>query len=175
MIGSVYLGSWRASDSSLLNLSGLDNYLANLFNESSVIIPGYVSTLPVLYGDGIFSCLPTIHLRYSNHNVNERRINTRLSSIRQNIEHIFGVHKNTFHLFNRPERFKLLHQGVDATQLIFNSCLLLNCYTCFNESTREFMLRATSICQYLPLDEDIPPSPTVTDDILGEVYNYRIS
>ena len=121
MIGSVYLGSWRVSDSSLLNLSRLNNYLTNLFHESSVIISVNDPTLPVLYGDEIFPCLPTILPRYSNLNVNERRINTRLSSIRQSIEHIFGIHKNTFHLFNQSERLKLLHQGVDAAQLIFDS------------------------------------------------------
>ena len=175
MIGSIYLGSWRVSDSGMLNLSGLDNYLTTLFHENEIIIPGNIPTLPVVYGDGVFPCLPTILPRYNNPNVDERRINTRLSSIRQNIEHIFGVHKNIFQLFNRPEKFKLLHQGQDAIQLIFNSFLLLNCYTCFNESTCEFILRAPTISEYLPLDEQLPQSPTITDDILGEVYDYYIS
>ena len=33
MFGSIYVGSWRVSDSGLLNMSGLDSYLSNLFNE----------------------------------------------------------------------------------------------------------------------------------------------
>ena len=145
ILWSMYLESWRVSDSCLLNIDELDNCLTNLFHETGIIIPGDVPSLPVLYGNGAFPCLPTILHRYSDPNVNERRINTRLSSVRQSIEHIFGIHKNIFHLFHQPERFKLLHLGVDAIQLIVNSFILLNCDTCFNESAYECMLRASSM------------------------------
>ena len=123
MIGSVYLGSWRVSDSGLLNLSGLDACLTNLFHEEGIVIHGEQPMLPVLYGDGVFPNLPTILPRYNDPSVDERRINTRLASVRQNIEHIFGLHGNLFQLFKLPDRFKLLHQGHDAFQLIFNSFL----------------------------------------------------
>ena len=172
MIGSIYLGSWRVSDSGLLNLSGLDTYLSDLFSENNIIIPGNEPSYPVLYGDGVFPTLPTVLPRYSNPSQDERRINTRLSNARQNIEHIFGLHRNIFKLFDRPERFQLLHQGNEAVRLIFNSFLLLNCYTCFNESRCSFFLRPPSIGEYLPIEEELPNAPNVTDQMLGEVYQF---
>ena len=39
MIGSVYVGSWRESDSGLLNMSGLDSYLSDLFREYDMHLP----------------------------------------------------------------------------------------------------------------------------------------
>ena len=57
MIGSIYIGSWRVSDSGLLNLSGLDQCLTTMFHEEGVMIGGDIPTLPVLYGDGVFPCL----------------------------------------------------------------------------------------------------------------------
>ena len=145
IIGSIFLGSWRVSDSGLLNLSGLNSYLSSLFHENQIIINGTQPSYPVLYHDGVFPTLPTILPRYSNPTVNERRINTRLANVRQNIEHIFGLHNNLFKLFKYPERFQLLHQGEEAVELIFNSFLLLNGYTCFNTSPCNFLLPAPSI------------------------------
>ena len=65
----------------------------------------------VLYDDNVFPNLSTILLRYNNPIINERRINTRLANVRQNIEHIFGLDRNIFKLFRYPERFQLLYQG----------------------------------------------------------------
>ena len=172
MIGSIFVGSWRVSDSGLLNLSGLDTYLSSIFHENGIIINGTELSYPVLYGDGVFPNLPTILPRYNNPSLNERRINTRLANVRQNIEHIFGLHRNVFALFKRPERFQLLHQGKEAVRLIFNSFLLLNCYTCFNESTCPFLLRPPQIHEYLPLEEPLAEAPNVEDSDLGEVYTY---
>ena len=172
MIGSIFIASWRVSDAGLLNLSGLNTYLSSLFHENNIIINGTEPSYPVLYGDGIFPNLPTILPRYSNPTVNEKRINTRLANVRQNIEHIFGLHKNVFKLFRHPDRFQLLHQGKEAMKLMFNSFLLLNCYTCFNTSPCSFILSAPSIEEYLPLEEELLPISEVTDEHLGEVYNH---
>ena len=81
--------------------------------------------LPCVYGDGIFPILLTVLPRYSNPSATETRINARLSSARQSIEHVFALHSNVFELFNHPEKFKLLYQGNEAVHLIFNSFLIL--------------------------------------------------
>ena len=128
--------------------------------------------LPVVYGDGIFSVLPIILQRYTNPSVDDNRINTRLVSVRQNIEHIFVLYSNVFELFNNPKRLKLLHCGKENVQLIFNLLLLLNCYKCFDGSPNSFEMNPPSITEYLPLDDMLPPAPDVTADLLGEVYNY---
>ena len=58
MIVSIFLESWRISDSGFLNLSGLDTYLSSLFHENE--ISGTQPSYPVLYGDGVSPNLPTI-------------------------------------------------------------------------------------------------------------------
>ena len=104
MIGSVYLGVWRVSDSGLLNMSGLDSYLVSLFTEFEMKLVGAYDQFPALYGDGIFPQLATIVARYGMPNENEGRVNRRLASARQSIEHLFGLHKNLFGLFSIPQR-----------------------------------------------------------------------
>ena len=50
----------------------------------------------------------------------------------------------------------------------------LNCYVCLNESPNNFDIRPPSLEEYIPLDEVLIPAPDITDDLLGEVYNYNI-
>ena len=174
MIGSVYLGAWRVSDSGLLNMSGLDTYLSSLFNEFNMRLAGAFNQFPAVYGDGIFPQLTTIVARYGLANQNEARVNRRLASVRQSIEHIFGLHHNTFALFSIPHRFKLLVYGVDCQMMVLNSFFLLNCFTCFNESPNNFDIRPPTIEEYLPLNEIIEHAPDITDEQLGDVYNYYV-
>ena len=170
MIGSIFLGSLRVSDSGLLNMSNLNGYLVDMFHENDISLSG--DYCPCLYGDGIFPVLPTILPRYSSPNSDEARINTRLSSVRQSIEHIFALHSNVFELFNHPKKFKLLHCGHESVHLIFNSFLLLNCYNCLNRSSSTFVLPSPTLEEYLPLDEVLEHHPIVTDEDLGEVYRF---
>ena len=172
MIGSVFVAAWRVSDSGLLNMSGLDTYLSRLMREFSMELPAEFNQLPALYGDGIFPQLCSIIARYSLANKNEVRVNKRLASVRQSIEHIFALHHNIFGLFSIPKRFKLLVHGLECRKIVLNSFLLLNCYVCFNESPNNFNIRPPTIEEYLPLDEIMKPVPIVTDEDLGEVYDY---
>ena len=121
MFSSIYVASLRTSDSGLLNMSGLDNYLSSLFRELHVRMATAFDQFPAVYGDGIFPQLATIVARYSSPDVNESRINVRMSSVRQSIEHIFALHKNTFKLFNVAERFRLMLGGMHCYMLLFNS------------------------------------------------------
>ena len=95
MFSSIYLASMRVSDSGLLHMSGLDNYLSSLFCELNITMINKFDQYPAVYGDNIFSQLATIVARYSspNENENENRTNVHLSSMRQSIEHIFVLHK----------------------------------------------------------------------------------
>ena len=145
MFGSIYLASLRVSDSGLLNMSGLDNYLSSLFRELNISMINAFDQYPAVYGDGIFPQLCTIVARYSSPNASENRINVRMSSVRQSIEHIFALHKNTFDLFNIAARFRLMQGGVECYMLVFNSFFLLNCYVCLNESPNNFDLRPPSL------------------------------
>ena len=172
LFGSVFVGAWRVSDSGLLNMSGLDTYLSRLLNEFNMKLPAAFNQLPALYGDGIFPQLCSIIARYSMGNENEQRVNRRLASVRQSIEHIFALHTNLFGLFSIPKRFQLLVHGLQCRKMVLNSFFLLNCHVCFNESPNNFNIRPPTIEEYLPLDEVMKPAPIVNDEDLGEVYNY---
>ena len=105
MFGLIYIAFLRVSDSGLLNVSGLDTYLSNLFTEFNMQMNNTFGQFPALYGDDVFPQLATIVARYATPNINEGRINVRLSSVRQSIEHIFALHKNVFNLFSFADRF----------------------------------------------------------------------
>jgi hypothetical protein len=92
LIGSIYLASWRNSDSGVLNMSGLPDYLQEILRDSEL---HYIyrngierQELPALYADGIFPQLVTIMARYRNPNELQGRVNRRLASVRQTIEHL---------------------------------------------------------------------------------------
>ena len=172
MIGSVYVGAWRVSDSGLLNMSGLDTYLTQLFNEFNLRLGDAFNQFPACYGDGIFPQLATIIARYAMADENEDRVNRRLAGARQSIEHLFSLHYNIFGLFNIPDRFKLLVHGVECRKMVIDSFFLLNCYNCLNESPNNFDLRPPSIEEYLPLSEAIDSTSVIPDAALGELYNY---
>ena len=94
------------------------------------------------------------------------------ASICQCIEHIFAFHYNLFKLFRQPEQFRLVCYGVEAYKLFFNSYLLWNCYQTIYHLPNYFLLEPPSLEEYLPIDEMINTAPIISDDELGEVYNY---
>ena len=67
---------------------------------------------------------------------------------------------------------KLLVHGLECRKMVLNSFLLLNFHVCFNESPTNFNIRPPTIEEYLPLEEVMKPAPIVSDEDLGEVYNY---
>ena len=64
MVGSVYLGAWRVSDSGLLTMSGLDSYLTSIFNKFNMKLAGTHNQFPAVYGDAIFPQSADIVSRY---------------------------------------------------------------------------------------------------------------
>ena len=114
MFGSVYIGPMRVSDVGLMNISDLDTYLSQLFREFSMHVCGASNQFPAVYGDRIFPQLSTTVARYLTPDKNEDRINTRLASVRQSIERIFGFHTNTFTLFSNTDRCCLLISGTES-------------------------------------------------------------
>ena len=95
-----------------------------------------------------------------------------MATVQQSIEHLFSLHKKLFQIFSRPLRFRLLFSGVETMKMIFTSFIILNCYICFNESGNNFVVRPPSIEEYLNLDEELVAAPEVSDEDLGEVYQY---
>ena len=99
MIRSVFVGELRESDIKLLNMSGLDTYLSNLFRKFYIELPGAYHQFPALYGDVIFPHLSTIIARFSGDADYIRRLNRRMAGVRQRLKHLFGLHHNIFNLF----------------------------------------------------------------------------
>jgi hypothetical protein len=175
MIGSIFVASLRHSDSGLLNMSGLNIYLTSLFRDfrENMLGPNQ-DIFPAVYGDGIFPALSCIVPRYvHNRGPAETAINVRMASLRQCIEHLFGLHKNLFVLFSTPRLLRLLDTGVETRKKVLVSFFILNCYQCLNESMNHFDLRPPSLEEYIPCNEVIPPAPEVTDDELGETYQFH--
>ena len=160
MIGSIFIGSMRHNDNGLQNMSGLNDYLFSIL-PPLYQTPTHTNVFPALYGDGIFATLATIIGPYRAPNWEQRVVNTRMSSLREDIEHKFS---QVFGLYRvlRPSWIHNLFFNAEHVRKLFFTCLFMsNCYTCFNESrNRYFNLRAPSIDQYLPLTEVLVMAPT---------------
>lgn len=114
MFGSIFIGTLSVSDSSVLNMSGLDTYLSSLFYEFHLVIELAYNQFPALYDGGIFLQLSKIVARYGNPNCDEDQMNTRMASVRESIEHLFTLHDQTFGL-SSFHRLQLLLNGVEVS------------------------------------------------------------
>ena len=93
LFGSIFIGSLRKNDNGILAMSELDNYLQDLFTENNMILPG--DHFPAVYADGIFARLPCVVARYRHmQNVQFQRINARMASLCESIEHVYVHHHN---------------------------------------------------------------------------------
>jgi hypothetical protein len=176
MVAGVFGTSASHNDIGVLNLSRLQEYL------EEILFPDYVmdgGLLPVLYGDAIFQNInhTTIISRYELVGTVEemeflRRLNFRMSGIRQSIEHMYGQLFNLFRLLKTPRQFKIYNDGQLAYRVEVISFFILNCYTCLNGSPCNSMFNtvAPSLQEYLPLHEPLQhyiPNDDVT-------YNFYI-
>ena len=159
MIGSIFICSLRHNDNGVQNLSGLNDYLLTLLDPLYQNEHGH-NIYPAVYGDGIFATLATIMKPFPNPNPEQRIVNTRFSSLREDIEHKFSQVFGLFRILNMQSRHHLFWNGEHVRKL-FHACLFVsNCYTCFNESrNRAFEVRAPTLQQYLPLEERLNPAP----------------
>jgi hypothetical protein len=171
MVGSVFVASIRHNDNGVLNMSGLNAYLVSLLHRLAIPPSNF---LPALYGDGIFQVLETLIPRYRGTlTLRQRRMNLRMSGLRQSVEHCFAHHKNIFRLFSKKIGLSIYMSGETIRKLILVSFFVLNCYFCFNETmSGYFQLQPPTLEDYLPLDEELEEAPVVTDDQLGLVYTY---
>lgn len=158
MIGSIFVCSLRQNDNGVQNLSGLNSYLLSLLQP--LYFRNGNPIYPAVYGDGIFSTLACIMKPYPNPNHEQRIVNTRFSSLREDIEHKFSQVFGLYPILNTQSRHHLFWNG-DYVRMLFHTCLFIsNCYTCLNESrNRAFNLRAPTLQQYLPLDEVLIQAP----------------
>ena len=164
MIGSVYICSQRHNDNGVQNLSGLNDYLVQILqplwhNQS---VPIY----PALYGDGIFATLATIIKPYQQPNEIQAIINTRFSSLREDIEHKFSQVFNIYKILRAQHRHQLFYNAEWIRKQFFVCLFLTNCHTCFSESrNRRYNTRAPTIQRHLPLDEELPAAAPELDTI----------
>jgi hypothetical protein len=158
MIGSIYICSLRQNDNGVLNLSGLNEYLILLLEP--LYWRGQQPVYPAVYGDAIFTNLATITRGYPDPNHVQRIVNTRMSSLREDIEHKFSLVFNLYQVLRCSWRFQMFFNGEHIRRLFFTCLFVSNCYTCFNESrNRQFNLRAPTIAAYLPLNEVLVMAP----------------
>jgi hypothetical protein len=176
MVAGVFGASGSHNDVGVLNLSHLTEYLEEiLFPE--FVMPG--GLLPVLYGDAIFQNVNhmTIIARYNIVGTVEemefiRRLNFRMSGIRQSIEHMYGSLFNLFRLLKMPRQIKLYNDGQLSYRLGIICFFILNCYTCLNGSACNSMFNTTppSLQEYIPLEEELQHYVPNNDN----VYDFYI-
>ncbi len=101
-----------------------------------------------------------------------RKLNFRMSGIRQSIEHMYGLLFNLFHLLQMKRQFKILHDRKLSYRLGLVCFFLLNCYTCLNGSACNSMFNTfpPTLEQYLPVDEELEKYSD-NDDF---VYNFYV-
>jgi hypothetical protein len=121
MVAGVYGKSTSHNDIGVLNLSGLVEYLENILHPDFEMDGG---VLPALYGDAIFVNVPhtTIVIQFNivgNAAEQEflRRLNFRMSGVRQSIEHMYGALFNLLHLLKMTRHIKLFRCGQTACRL----------------------------------------------------------
>ena len=90
---------------------------------------------------------------------NEKAFNSRMNSLRQCIELLYGLLINKFRILSDKKQFKLLKEGDRAIRSASVCFFLLNCWTCFNgnQVNTIFQSQAPTIDEYLPLNEVLPP------------------
>jgi hypothetical protein len=163
MVAGVYGTSANNNDLGVLNLSRLSTYLERLLHPAYTLAGGI---LPALYGDAIFQLVnySTIIAKHPLVGTIEeqqviKRLNFRMSGVRQSIEHMYGALFNLFHLLKMPRQFRLLYDAETAYRTGVVCFFLLNCYTCFNGSACNSMFETfpPTIEEYLPLDEQLLP------------------
>lgn len=159
MIGSIYICSLRHNDNGVQNLSGLNEYLVRILQP--LYSRGGRNIFPAVYGDGIFTPLATIMRPFLSPNEEQQILNQRFSSLREDIEHKFGQLFILYQVLRAFWRHQVFFDAEHVRKLFFSCLLMSNCYTCFNESRNTvFNLRAPTIQQWLPVDENIPLAPT---------------
>ena len=165
IIGCVFITELRQNDNGVQNISGLNNYLVQLFG---ILLIG--GLFPCLFCDGVFALLATIVPRYVDPTPAEHLVNMRLASIRECIEHVLGDHYNRFALFKVPHYFRLYNRGVRVRRMCLTSFFILNCYYCLcGTRSRFFGQMQPGLETYLPLDEVLVPAPAVN---LGSVWDF---
>ena len=160
MIGSIFICSLRHNDNGVQNLSGLNEYLVQILQP--LYQQGGLPVYPAIYGDGIFTPLATIMRPYTRPNHEQRIINTRFSSLREDIEHKFAQVFGLYKVLRDATRHRLFWDAEHVRKLFFCCLFTSNCYNCFNESrNRAYDLRAPTLEQHLPLNEQLIPPPVV--------------
>ena len=170
MIGTVFVASLRHNDTGLVNMSGLNDYLYNLFHSQNLELPN--GLLLATYGDAIFTNHKTVISQNRKLTDAERILDFRMSAQRIHVEHCFADHNNLFGMFFRHSwRLQLFNGGEHVRRLITVSFLIQNCYYCVESQSAFFPEagRAPTLAQYLPLDEEITPVP-IAD--LGSEFNF---
>jgi hypothetical protein len=159
MMGSIYICSLRHNTNGVQNLSGLNDYLVQLLSPLCRIQNQWV--YPAVYGDAIFTPLATVTRPYLNPNEEQKIVNARFSSLREDIEHKFAQVFGLCQVLRASWRHQLFFNGEYVHKLFFVCLFVSNCYCCFNESRNQrFNIRAPTLAQYLPLEEVLaPPSP----------------
>jgi hypothetical protein len=112
IIGLVFITKLRQNDNGVQNMSGLNDYLLELFHGIFIDV-----LFPALYCDEIFAVLAMILPRFTNPTPELHLLNMRMAYIWQCIKHVFGDCQALFKLFTVPHYLDLFNQGVKVQRI----------------------------------------------------------
>jgi hypothetical protein len=130
MFSGIFGASMSHNDVGVLNMSTLTTYMENILYPNHIMAGGL---LPALYGDAIFMSLnyATILAKYNlmgNVEVDNliRKLNRRISGVRQAIELMYGQLFNPFSLLQAKWQIKIFRDATLAYRLGVISFFILN-------------------------------------------------
>jgi hypothetical protein len=168
MFGSIFVAALRHNDNGIQNMSGLNDYLRSMFSPDFMLNGHF----PSIYADGIFARMETIVPRFLNPDETQRRINVRMSALRQSVEHLFAYHFLLFKGLHDFTKLRLLRSGDDTMKMVIVSFFVWNCYQCVHKMSWHFDVQPPTLEHYLPLEEVLDPGPNLYDG-LNHLYAYN--
>ena len=117
MWANVWGSSMRHNDKGVLNMSGLTDFLIDLFAANNMQLPG--GAFPSMYADTIYENTLVVTRRIEDPaNEMEDLLNLRMNACRQVIEHWFGDLFQLFDLLNRKKKFRIYRKGKEMYAIV---------------------------------------------------------
>jgi len=147
MIGNAWSCSIAHNDKGVVNLSGIEEELLRVLAPYKIGLH-----FPTVYTDEIYEISEVINKR--NGQVGEYF--DKMSSERQNVEHLFGATVNLWKRLSKKYTWKIMKQGTGAIKHIMAIWLMTNVYTCLNGNkvSMHYNFPRPSLREYL---SNVPP------------------
>lgn len=145
MIGHVFATSIAHNDKGVMNISGIEEHLKELWDDYWI---GVLELLPAIYVDAIYQESEVV-VKKGNRS---GRYFAKMSRMRQKIEHHFAALTNLFSILQRKLKFKIGQLRGWIAKKIICYWFMLNVHTCVrggNTVLKTMDMKAPTLEEYL--------------------------